>query len=414
MIYSKRITALPFLFCLLTLTSLCVWSGIEVFNTFMIWCINALVLFYVFRYKKSYFQSMEVKNYRIVVFFLIWAVIGVIRGAFVVEGYWERKQLMTGVFCLSLPVFVYVFSIPYILQQVLRMWVKYGILLFVLFLPVLPRDSYHFCLAPLFLLSCFLPVLPKKWRLIFIALLVLMLFADLGARSQIIKSGIVLMISIAFALRKYVTLRMFHVAHWLCYILPVLLLYLGISGTYNIFESNSEKYQGRIVETKVIKGEVVADDVSADTRSFIYREVITSALRHGYVLLGRTPARGNDSMAFGSHMAEDLKTGKYERYKNEVCHPNIFTWLGLVGLILWCLIYLKSSYLAVYKSNNVYMKFLGVFIAFRWLYGWIEDVNDFTLSGISIWMIIAMGFSEDFRRMNNMELKQWMMGIFKK
>lgn len=414
MIYSQKITILPFLVCLLTLTSLCIWSGIDVFNTFVIWCINALVLFYVFRYAKRYFKPVNSKDYKIIFLFLIWALIGVVRGIFVAEGYWEMKQLVMGIFCLSLPVFVYAFSIPAVLQQILKMWVKYGILLFVLFLPVLPRDTYHFCLAPMFLLSCFLPVLPKKWRLVFIGLLVLMLFAEWGARSQIIKSAIVLMISIAFMFRKFISPWMFRLAHWACYILPVLLLYLGISGTYNIFEANSEKYSGRIVETKVVNGELRIDDVSADTRTFIYREVITSAFRHGYVLFGRTPARGNDSVAFGSLNAEDLRTGKYERYRNEVCHPNVFTWLGLVGLILWCLIYLKSSYLAVYKSNNIYMKFLGVFIAFRWLYGWIEDINDFNLSGISIWMIIAMGFSESFRTMNNMEFKRWILDVFKK
>ena len=117
-------------------------------------------------------------------------------------------------------------------------------------------------------------------------------------------------------------------------------------------------------------------------------------------------------MSFGSYSAENLKTGKYERHSNEVCHPNIFTWLGLVGVILYSLIYLKSSYLAVYKSNNIYIKILGVFIAFRWAYGWVEDFNRFDIMNISLWMMIAMGFSEQFRDMTDRDFKIWIRSIF--
>lgn len=162
----------------------------------------------------------------------------------------------------------------------------------------------------------------------------------------------------------------------------------------------------------MVNGQWVEEDLSADTRTFIYEEVISSAIRHNYIWFGRTPARGNDSMSFGSYSAENLKTGKYERHSNEVCHPNIFTWLGLVGVILYSLIYLKSSYLAVYKSNNIYIKILGVFIAFRWAYGWVEDFNRFDIMNISLWMMIAMGFSEQFRDMTDRDFKIWIRSIF--
>lgn len=165
---------------------------------------------------------------------------------------------------------------------------------------------------------------------------------------------------------------------------------------------------------KIVNGQVVEDDLSADTRTFIYIEVIKSALQHNYVIGGRTPARGNDSMAFGALNAEELKTGKYERHSNELCHTNIFTWLGLIGVVLYSLIYLRSSYLAVYKSNNIYIKFLGCFIAFRWAYGWIEDINRFDIANISLWMMIAMGLSVQFRNMNNKEFANFIKKIFVK
>lgn len=113
-------------------------------------------------------------------------------------------------------------------------------------------------------------------------------------------------------------------------------------------------------------------------------------------------------------MAEDLKTGKYERYQNELCHLNIFTWLGVIGMLLYTLIYIRSSYLAVYRSNSYFLKLIGVFIAFHWAYGWIEDTTNFDILNISLWSAISMGLSSQFRAMTNQDFVEWFGAIFKK
>jgi hypothetical protein len=338
--------------------------------------------------------------------------IDVVRGMFVAENYWEWKQLITASFSLSLPIFVYVFSEPDILTNVLKKWLKIALpAFFVFFIWCISRDAYHFYLGPILLLSCFLPVLSKKWKIILFVLLILMIFADFSARSQVIKAIMTLVIVIIYLLYAYrhvISLRILYVIHWSCYLSPVILLILGITNIFNPFEALSENARGKYIEKRIAGKE---EDLSVDTRTFIYEEVIVSAIRHHYVWQGRTPARGNDSYSFGAHTAKELQTGKYERYENEVCHANVFTWLGLIGVMLYGYIYLKSSYLALYKSNNLWMKLLGIFIAFRWAYGWIEDCNRFDIMNISLWMMIAMGFSVKFREMNNIELKKWVVNI---
>src|SRR5690606_8120152 len=119
-------------------------------------------------------------------------------------------------------------------------------------------------------------------------------------------------------------------------------------------------------------------DITADTRTFIYAEVLQSAAINHYWLFGRTPARGNDSYTFGA-MAYEL-THRNERVSNEVGLSNVFTWTGITGLFLYLLIYLRASFLAVNRSKNIYAKMLGVMVAFRWLYAWVEDVNNFSLN----------------------------------
>ena len=406
---------LPFCIVILTIFSVQQWLRIPLSSTILSWILNFLILYIILQFRfqagrKLRYYTASVDN-SIINLYLIWLLFNSIRGAFIAENYWEWKQLIAGMQSLSLPLLVSIFSIPLILTSVLRYWFKYALILFIFLLPFLGRDAYHFFLGPIFLIGCLLPLLRKKWILIIGGLLVVMLFIDLGARSQVIKSAMVLLVTLGIFFRRFISTKILRIVHWTCYVLPILLLYLGISGTFNIFEDLSSN-EGKYVQKKVVDGKMIEEDLSADTRTFIYVEVIESALKHHYVLWGRTPARGNDSMAFGKFSAEELKTGKYERHSNELCHTNVFTWLGLIGVVLYSLIYLRSSYLAVYKSNNIYIKFLGCFIAFRWAYGWVEDFNSFDIMNFSLWMMIAMGLSNSFRKMTNFEFQNFIKNIF--
>lgn len=377
---------------------------------FTVCCLLYNVAFFL----KSRSENIEnkKKSDSLITFFLFIAAVGVVRGVFVADNYWEYKQLLTGTLSLSLPLSVYVFRDATILRHSLYYWLKYFLPLFLIVgIWTTKVAAWHFAIPPIFLLGCFLPII-KSWKIkvFIIFLLVLMLVGDLGARTQIMKSLMVMLIAIGIWLRKFIPTKILH-AIWLFFlVLPIVLLLLGITGRFNVFQYNSINNEGKYTQTKMVDGEYVVADVSADTRTFIYEEVIGSALKNNYVFWGRTPARGNDSDVFGALSAEDLKTGKYERYMNEVCHPNVFTWLGLLGLIPWCLIYVQASWLALFRSCNVFMRYIGVFIAFRFLLGWIEDMNHFNISGISVWMFIAMGYSEQFRRMTNQEFKAWVNG----
>ena len=416
--YRLLYKALPLLVLAITIFSVQQWVDITVTSTFISWALDFLVIFIILKFKfhinsRIAEQYLSAIDARLLLFYFIWLLFNSIRGAFIAENYWEYKQLITGMLSLSLPVFVYIYSVPSILNATLKYWFKYAFVIFIVIIPFLGTDAYHFYLGPIFLAGCFIPILPKKWKIIIGGLLIIMLFIDFGARSQIIKSAVVLLIAVGICFRKIIPNVILQVVHWACYILPVVLLYLGISGKFNVFEDMASN-EGKYTQTKIVDGEVVEEDLSADTRTFIYEEVITSAVTHGYAIWGRTPARGNDSMAFGAFTSEELKTGKYERHSNELCHTNVFTWLGLIGVILYSLIYLRSSYLAVYKSNSIYLKFIGCFIAFRWAYGWIEDFNNFSIMNISLWMIITIGLSRDFRGMTNSDFQNFIKNIFTK
>ena len=153
------------------------------------------------------------------------------------------------------------------------------------------------------------------------------------------------------------------------------------------------------------------EEYGVDTRSLLYYDIINSAVENEYYVWGRTPARGND-INFSGKLFLNVNTNteefsRDERHANEVLHGNIFTWYGIVGVLLYFMIYYKASSLAVNHSNNIYIKLLGCYVAFRWTCGWIEDVNNFDIGNIALWSMIGMCYSKEFREMNNKEFRQW-------
>ena len=111
---------------------------------------------------------------------------------------------------------------------------------------------------------------------------------DLGARAQVIKSIMTIILALCFMIHKIISTKLLIGIHYLFYGLTVILLYLGITGSYNIFQK-CKKNSGKYSQSRIVNGKRVEEDVSLDTRTFIYKEVIESAINHNYILIGRTP-----------------------------------------------------------------------------------------------------------------------------
>jgi hypothetical protein len=408
----------PFLIGILTFFSVDQWSKFNFGNTITAWILYFLILFGVYYfYNQDYkyeFSKYERRDF-VLNLYLIWIIICIVRGAFIASNYWEYKMLIEDSMALLLPTLIYPFVLPDTVENVVSFWIKWILPIFIIYaIFLIPGEAYSYYLGPIFLLGLFIPIIPNKWKFIIGFLLCLMLIADFSARSQVIKSGACILLCFLCLYKKYISVKILRSVHAIFFIIPLILLPLGIFGIFDIF--NMDSYVGKKYQISVDN----ANDKSAitdDSRTFIYREVITSALRHNYVIQGRTPARGNDTKAFyrlsnnlqSVHRAFNLK---HERYENELVHTNIFTWTGLIGCILYSLLYFIASYRAVYRSENFYIKILGVFVAFRWMYGWVEDFNRFDIMNLSLWMMIAICYSSKFRQMDDDDFKQWIVSIF--
>jgi hypothetical protein len=407
---------LPFLILLLGFVSVNPWSKMPIGNTFTNWFICFLILCAFLGEKKANRVQFKTSGYKIVTAFLLWALIGIARGVFIADNYWEYKALVNDSFILLFPLIVFAFENPLTVKKVYRMWIVFGLLTYALFF-YWNVNLTQFYLGPIYFVGCFLPLIPKKaWKVLVLILLILLLtYHYQDNRSQSIKALVSIGVALGCLFKRWIPNKALNVVWVLLYISPIVLLVLGITGKFNVFSNTNDKYGGR----NVIQEQNSTADISSDTRTFIYMEVITSAIEHHYVWFGRTPARGNDTQAFYD-LANDLQSVshagniKHERYSNEVCFPNIFTWLGLVGMILYIGIYFRASYLGLFKSRNFYVKMAGIVTAFNFAYGWVENITNFDILNVVYWTFISICLSSQFRNMSDGEFKNWFNGLFYK
>jgi len=378
-----------------------------------VWWVISVAILVVFIFSNTYFFDKKNKsNLRFVLFYLFWNVICIVRGMFVAEGYWEWKGLIGNIFALLLPIVVYSATNKAVVQSLLSFYIKFGLPLFLIFALLIRTDAYGFYLVPVSFLLLFLPALSLRQKLILIFFTAVVLTADLGARSNIIKFVVPFVFLLFYYFRNTISVKTMEIIRLILIATPILLFVLGISGVFNVFKMDEyikTDYEGTGVDES---GNRVKTDLKGDTRTFIYIEVLQSAKKNNYWLFGRTPARGNESESFGE--IEYELTRRYERLTNEVAITNVFTWTGIIGVILYFLIFFSASFLAVNRSENIYAKIIGLYIAFRWLYAWVEDVNNFSLNYLMLWIMLGLCYSFTFRGMTNREVTIWVRGIFDK
>ena len=376
-------------------------------NTVFWWIVQLAIIYLIISCNKHYIK-LNLKNYFFIVFLIILSLTNFIRGCFLADNYWDWKNMINNLMIMLIPLITFTTSSIKFFPILTYHYLKYALPFFFIIVFFIPIDAYGFYLMPVTFFLLFFPILPKKWKIITVLFALTVFFADLTARSNVIKFLLPIFFSFIYYLRNIINKNTFNIIRISLFSIPIILFCLAIAGIFNPFEIDKyAKFDVKKIEVDS-EGNIREAKITDDTRTFIYKEVLETAKRYNTWIFGRSLARGNETQIFKD---ADL-TGRGERYGNEVLIPNIFTWLGLIGVLIYFLIYYKASYLAIKQSNNIFSVILGIFIAFRWFYGWVEDSSRFSLNTFFLWITIGLCYSKEFRGLNNHEVKLWLTSIF--
>lgn len=345
---------------------------------------------------------------------LILMVTGAIRGIFSVEGYWGYKGWVSCVHSAMSFALLYPLGSLTITCKSLQSWNKYIFPIFILFgLWALKKDAYPFQTPFIYyfyiLLFALVSSQPKA-RLIILFGTICTLLA-LENRSGFIKTVIAIGLCGTLYLPRSIV-RFSHIfIHFFFYILPVVLLVLGLTGTFNVFESITEDEPTEITWHSDSKMEQLPNtNLTADTRTFLYADVIMSAIDGDYVLFGHSIGRGNTHSGVWTQDVEGMDSS--ERLMNEAQMLNIFTWTGILGVILFSLMYLQASCLGLFYSKNRYVPIIACSVAFHWAMSWLEELTSFNPMDYALFLLLGICFSPKFRNMSDLEFRLWFSSCF--
>lgn len=394
---------LPYTILLISISSILQWCSLPIGNTVVWWFLQSIILFLFFKLSPKKHTIFPIK------LFLIYVGISAIYGAvFMTENYWDWKLLVSNLMIFSLPIAAYVYARPSIFTKTLRVWLKYAWIILICLMPFLASDAYGRFLMPFTFLALFLPFLNKKYLCLTLIAYVITITLGEESRSDMLKFTVTILLGIlvwSTWLHKYISI-ITKVLFVFFFLAPPILFTLGATGIFNIFKIEEELgLEGKyMMKSKSSEYEYSA---LSDTRTLLYVEEINSAINNNYVIQGRSIARGHDSVLFGEQINESINTNRGERQSCETSILNIFNYFGLIGVSLYFFIFFTAAHKAIFKSRNLYITIIGVYIAFRWLFAWIEDFSRFDLNYLFLWIMIGICYSPIFRSMNNQEFKLW-------
>lgn len=366
--------------------------------TYVSWLVNAILLYCLYK-EKSYLDTPKVLR--------CWTVlilVNMVLGATRCSDYWDWRYFIQNIMAYYICFAALTFSYPEKVVAVFSFWFAHAWKYFIFLFPFLGEDGISKSMCPYMLLAIYYPLINRKYKLHVIVVLLVSVFLALGARTDILKLGFCLGLG-WITQSSYFHSKLYAVSgsiRRILLILPFVFFGLAITGVFNVFriqeEFGLESYTGK-----------AGNDLMADTRTILYEEVILSVASHDRIIYGETPAKGYESAWFERNFDNDaLGVSHYGwRGNTESSVLNIFMHFGVIGLLLYFFVFVSATYYGVYRSNNIYIPILALFVAFRWIIGWIEDFTNFDLNMLILWIMIGMCFSPYFRNMSNDEFKHW-------
>lgn len=244
----------------------------------------------------------------------------------------------------------------------------------------------------------------RKYYVYFILFALLATFYNLDRRSISINCFVVVFIALCHKL--LIGIRWRQIMFGTTIALPLVLLFLGLAGVFNVF-----KY----AESININIEVNANrQYNVDSRTSIYTDVFGELYRQNKMIVG-LGLRGKTQTSLADHPNYEY----WLMYKDGRSHSesgmlNFFQYGGFIGYFVYSLFLLTCAYYALFKSKNDFIKLLGCYVCFKYIYSFIEEPLSTTPATFYLFLLLGMCLNKKFGELSNKEIKVYLNSIFKR
>ncbi|PXY45702.1 hypothetical protein DMB68_00465 [Flavobacterium hydrophilum] len=146
-------------------------------------------------------------------------------------------------------------------------------------------------------------------------------------------------------------------------------------------------------------------DLLIDSRTSIYSDVFSELKKQEAFVFGLGASGKTKTSLTEVSYADFDKIYKEGRRRTESGMLNYIQWGGMIGGLVYFLLFVKASFLGIYRSRNWFCVMLGIWVAFKGLFSFIEDATYFSVSSIFIFFAIGICMSKKIRQLDDLEIK---------
>ena len=292
--------------------------------------------------------------------------------------------------------------VGYFLKAFVRFFIPLGVFSAIFWDGYLSMDTPHVMVHfAMFAITLFF--YPKRYRYFIVGALLFALLIDSSVRSCLLSTAIALFFAIIY---KTVNHRLFgsivRWSHATLYMLPFLLSILGFLGVFNVFQAMEESDSN--IELGGKKGDAGRSS-TVDSRTVVYADALMNITDAKTLILGHGPAYRIQTFVGFREGASELLEGRGHMESGIL---NILIFYGLLGCVAFFFLCHYASSMAL-KSNNSFVKLIALFVAFKFLYSFIEDAS----INFTTYLAIGICMNNNIRNLTDKEIKDKLTIIFK-
>jgi hypothetical protein len=405
---SKNLGSLPFLLLSIAgiLTAFFDWSTVLVIIQFV--CMVVMGIVFTINGKYFYFAKLDYR--KSLSYFFIYGIFIAVHSVFVADSYAQWSYLVN-VFLpfLMLPCFVVLGSDLELLTKALKTLLQITLPASLFFLINGPSDKlsntvYIAYVSSICLFIILLPMLKIKWKLLVVLISIISFTWDMDNRSNMLNIFVSYgLLSLYIILKDNITSAVFKkiltlIKSFLLF-LPILLLLLGAMGIFNVFEYFEGNAKVKVIALSDESGRYLV----TDSRTGIYEDAFNNLQEKNDWLFGSSATVMIATQLVLSN--QDYESGRIGG--SESGFLGLLTFGGIVYASLFFFLCYQSAKLAIMKSNNTIIKLIGVFVAYKWFFSFIELPLMMNFSWIVLFLAMGMTFNRELREMSDKEITEY-------